>query len=201
MSEMAFVATDDEVLAVDFLVKGRWDRPLGTVTVDSPDELAGAVRRGMRSLRLRGLIDDHQLSAELAPLALSTTKPLRLVLAVVDQELNTVAGAERFELCGDGAEWVLNAIDGTGVHRMTVLPAEDGAEFLAHCVVARSSLSDKSQLCLLGRTADGAIRSGLVADDGSVTSLHATPDRALTIGNQLEPSLAVVVPIVHAMLT
>lgn len=192
------IVTDDELLAVAFLVGGEWKRPLETVQLGDVSQAAAAIQRGIRSLRLREILaaDGETLSQDVDPAVTAVTAPVRLVVASVDEHLNAAAGPERFEVSGAGEEWVVNAVEVGGVHRIVRVPRDEAQGFVIALLISRSQVQDELGLCLLVRNDDGRLAGGLHAHDGVVRLLTTQPDGSLEVG---EPQMVDAVSISAAV--
>jgi hypothetical protein len=171
--------TDDEVVAIAEGLRIRW--PGGAPTVDDAgDAIEAAAFRGNRSLLIRrhrtaGPDDVARLVEELA------AARGRITAYVADDRSMRASWGIASTHYATGASWVLETVNGVGIHRFV----RDGIDAhraylvaLLDAVVALAPETDDERLCVLAQGDGGAIlctaRRGIV-DVGGVEVVDGTP--------------------------
>lgn len=124
--------TDDEVVILSLRGDGPWPAPTPTVDIDDREALAGAARRGERSLYVRGMLPEGEdapwsgLDPELTTL-LDPALQRRLVCSVFmtdDAGRWLPQGLTLVVYRGDGTSYLVETVSPGGVHEFGTASAE-----------------------------------------------------------------------------
>lgn len=124
---MAVMLSDDEAVAIAAQGGVVWSMPLPTVNVQEPREVSAAMARGVRSLRLRGLLSGEagqpELAEELRGFARGAQSTPGLMAQVVRNGARPVPlGGGVVASAVSGEEAFVDLISASGVHDFAVLP-------------------------------------------------------------------------------
>jgi hypothetical protein len=164
--ESVLTLTDDEVVAIAIAAKTFYPGDLPTVDAESEQALLQASLRGRRSLVARGWVtEDGELAAALALAggAAGATRFINVFLG--DEELNRLDWNLATSLYPDESSWLIEGVEGTGLHRFAAATEQDARSALHALVTAAFSGADAQPL------ADGAWLM--------VSVLHETESRLL----------------------
>lgn len=168
------VLTDDELLALAFTESVPWTRPLATVDVHDERERTMSVGRGLRSLAIRGLLDDGGLPIEpLRAVGRASGAPVRAIAAWIDSDYRIRPNMERFEVIrGDDDSWLALTVAPGGTHRFVSAELTMIGAYLAALL---DSWRESPALLLLGRQ-DRRIVAALRADAIGIARLPVGAD-------------------------
>lgn len=179
----SLVVTDDELVAIAYLAGQPWTRPLATVDVADEDSLLMAVGRGLRSLSLRGIVDDEaRLSTEADHVVATLGRAVRLAATSVTEEYHQRPDVERLELVeGEDGWYAVTAAPG-GVWRFSPVELELAKEFFSQLAAAYVPADEVG--LLLGQNADRSSRGCILVGDGGVMQFpigaNGEPDPSLS---------------------
>lgn len=128
--------TDDEVVAIAIAGNTFYAGDLPTVDAGSEEGLLQASLRGRRSLVARDWIDESGALAPELGLAVDTAGSERFINVFLgDEELSRIDWSLATSLYARGADWVIEAVDGIGLHRFAAV-AESDAHAALHALAA-----------------------------------------------------------------
>lgn len=163
------VLTDDELMALAFTESVPWTRPLATVAVHDERERTMAVGRGLRSLAIRGLLDEGGLPIEpLREVGRASGAPSRAVAAWIDSDYRVRQDMERFEVLRvDDDSWLALTVAPGGTHRFVSAELKTICAFFAALL---DSWRESPALLVLGRK-DHRVVAALRADGVGIARL------------------------------
>lgn len=129
-SETALV--DDELVAVAAARGGVWPGPLPTVAMDEPGAPEAAAIRGLRSLAVRGAIDEQgRFPDSLETLFGRIVHQERMITVYLgDADGRLRSWGVGIGLIDLGKDWILDETNATGVHRLRQLNRAELSDFL-----------------------------------------------------------------------
>lgn len=132
---MNILLTDDEIAALTSSTDTAWPAPLLSVRADSPNAVAAAVFRGMRSLAVRGFGEPPHgepsiVSAELRNLMAIVGSPRGSVIAhVSDSGKPAYSGSAVLAFAHSGGV-LLDSVTATGIHAFRTVDAASAARLV-----------------------------------------------------------------------
>lgn len=129
------VLTDDEVVGLTTHGEGPWPSPTPTVTATDQELVLTAAMRGLRSLFVRGFIDDsNSLAAELDVARKLVGRDTFTLVFPADEKLNRASWSFSTSHFRDSDGWIIEKVDGIGIHRIATATNEDRTSGLS-CVM------------------------------------------------------------------
>lgn len=129
--------TDDEIVAVAIAGSTFYAGDLPTVDSESEQALLQASLRGRRSLVARGWIDeDGELAADLTVAGGATGARSFINVFLGDKELNRVDWSLATSLYAGGVGWVIEGVEGIGLHRFARVTEHEARDALNTLVAA-----------------------------------------------------------------
>lgn len=126
---MGVAVTDDEIVAMSGRVGRRWEGPLPSIDLERPESLIEAAARGIRSLRIRGLVagEDDDLAEEALDLARAASGDVLAVAFLADQDRPLLPIGPGVAVIRSGEEFVVDVALADGTHDIaTVAGAQAG---------------------------------------------------------------------------
>jgi hypothetical protein len=123
--------TDDEIVAVAIAGSTFYAGDLPTVDSDSEQALLQASLRGQRSLVARGWIDeDGELAADLTVARSAAGASSFINVFLGDEELNRIDWSLATSLYARDLGWVIEGVEGIGLHRFAAVTEHEAREAL-----------------------------------------------------------------------
>lgn len=178
--ESVLTLTDDEVVAVAIAERTYFIGDLPTVEADSEQDLLRAALRGRRSLIARGWIGDGgDLAEELAPVRDAVGASGFVNVFIGNDELSRLDWGLAASIYPHAAGWVIDGVDGAGLHRLARTSKREACDALNALVSAAFAGGDEQPLAegawlivsvlkgdssRLLATRPGAVRSASIQD-------------------------------------
>lgn len=157
---MDILLTDDEIAALTSSTDTAWPVPLLSVRADSPNAVAAAVFRGMRSLAVRGLGEPSHgeplgVSAELRELMAIVESPRASVVAHVSDSGKLGYGGSALLAFAHSEGVLLDSVTAMGIHAFRTVDAASAARLVldfARSLKAPAEESSPSTVVVIARS-------------------------------------------------
>lgn len=145
--DSVLVLTDDEIVAVAIAERTYFIGDLPTVDAGSEQDLLRASLRGRRSLIARGWIGEGgELADELAPICDAVGAARFVNVFIGDDELGRLDWGLATSIYPHPAGWVIDGVEGTGLHRLARTSEREACDALNALVSAAFAGADEQPL-------------------------------------------------------
>lgn len=123
---MGIAVTDDEIVAMSGRVGRRWEGPLPSIDLERPESLLYAAARGIRSLRIRGLVvgENDELADESRDLVRAASGEILAVAFLADSSRPLAPIGPGVAVIRSEQDFVVDVALADGTHDMATV---DGA--------------------------------------------------------------------------
>ena len=191
------VVTDDEYVCLAYISAAPTPRLVSTVDLADADQVSAAVGRGLRSLALRGWIDENGRPNSSAETFVAAVRgDVVITIGGVSEDYSLLGDSEIFELrqvADDRAALVMIAPG--GVRRLVMVDPTTGMKFVAGLLNARITITEGPSFFAVVHSAVGGPVGGVVSRSGEAWTFGPTAS------GDLEPSGVEVTQSVVAALT